>query len=100
MSTPGASPPPSEPMDRQPPRSDRPDSAVVILMITDENDCSIRESGQYFYAARDDIVLPHGSSACVANPNDRCCYFCNAAVPAGCSPDPTCSTPEPRDQDQ
>jgi hypothetical protein len=78
----------------------RPDSAVAIIALTDENDCSIRESGQYYYAARDNIILPHGSSACQTNPNDKCCYFCNSAVPAGCAPDPTCSQFTPRDKDQ
>jgi hypothetical protein len=78
----------------------RPDSAVAVVMLTDENDCSIQERGQYFYAARDDIILPHGSSPCAVNPNDRCCYFCNAAVPAGCPPDPSCQSPTPRTQDQ
>jgi hypothetical protein len=68
----------------------RPDSLVGIIMMTDENDCSIQESGQYYYAARADIILPHGSSVCAQNPNDKCCYFCNSAPPAGCQADPTC----------
>src|SRR5262249_19075911 len=55
---------------------------------------------QYYYAARDNIILPHGSSACVTNPNDKCCYFCNSVVPAGCTADPACIQPTPRDQDQ
>lgn len=78
----------------------RPDSAVAIVALTDENDCSIRESGQYYYAARDNIILPHGSSACATNPNDRCCYFCNSQPPDGCAADPTCGQPTPRTQDQ
>jgi len=68
-------------------------------MLSDENDCSIRESGQYYYAARDDIILPHGSAVCATNPNDKCCYFCNSAPPAGCQADPTCSTPTDKSQD-
>jgi hypothetical protein len=77
----------------------RPDSLVAVIMLSDENDCSIRESGQYYYAAREDIVLPHGSQACVTNPNDPCCYFCGTAPPAGCAADPTCSTPNMPVQD-
>jgi hypothetical protein len=77
----------------------RPDSLVAIIMMTDENDCSIQESGQYYYAARDNIILPHGSSVCATNPNDKCCYFCNSQPPAGCE-DPACKDPTPRTQDQ
>jgi hypothetical protein len=29
----------------------RPDSAVAVVMLSDENDCSIRDGGQYFLAA-------------------------------------------------
>jgi hypothetical protein len=78
----------------------RNDSAVAVVMLTDENDCSIQERGQYFYAARDNIILPHGSSVCATNPNDPCCYFCNAPVPPGCDADPTCQFGTPRTQDQ
>jgi hypothetical protein len=77
----------------------RSDSVVAIVELTDENDCSIREDGQYYYAARSDVVLPHGSSACATNPNDPCCYFCNAAVPDGCTADPECKTPLPAAKD-
>jgi hypothetical protein len=69
----------------------RPDSAVAVVVLSDENDCSIQEGGQYYYAARQDIILPHGSSVCATNPNDACCYFCNGdSPPVGCEPDPTC----------
>jgi hypothetical protein len=78
----------------------RPDSTVAVVELTDENDCSIRESGQYYYAARDNIILPHGSSACATNPNDIGCYFCNSTPPATCPTDPTCTTPTPRTDDQ
>jgi hypothetical protein len=78
----------------------RPDSAVAIVQLTDENDCSIRESDQYYYAARDNITLPHSSSACVTNPNDPCCYSCATKAPAGCKADPSCSTPANPNLDQ
>ncbi len=65
----------------------RPDSAVVVALVTDESDCSIRDSKQYYYAAREDIVLPNGTSACTTNPNDACCFSCASHAPAGC-PDP------------
>ncbi|HVU04881.1 MAG TPA: hypothetical protein VHE30_24190 [Polyangiaceae bacterium] len=70
----------------------RTDSLVAIIMVTDENDCSIRDTQQFFYAARQDIVLPNGSSICQTNPNDPCCYSCAASPPKGCQADPSCAT--------
>jgi hypothetical protein len=70
----------------------RPDSAVAVVVLSDENDCSIRDTNQFYYAARQDITLPRGSSACAANPNDPCCYSCATAPPAGCTADPVCQT--------
>src|SRR6185436_20106757 len=40
----------------------RPDSAVAIVVLSDENDCSIRPTGQYDFAARGDVTLPHSSA--------------------------------------
>jgi hypothetical protein len=69
----------------------RPDSLVAIIMMTDENDCSLRDSGQAFLVAEDG-PLPRASAACVTNPNDPCCYPCGSKPPAGCAADPTCAT--------
>jgi hypothetical protein len=71
----------------------RPDSAVAVVMLTDENDCSIRDERQYFYAATSPykVLLPHGSAVCATNPNDRCCYSCGSAPPSGCPADPACT---------
>jgi hypothetical protein len=82
-------------------RSDflRPDSLVAVVMITDENDCSIRDEGEGFYAlipasgAPATSVLGHGTTACRTNPNDPCCYNCFQPTPAGCpnkNTDPEC----------
>jgi hypothetical protein len=76
-------------------RSDflRPDSLVAVLMITDENDCSVSDGGQGFYSILPPDIhgfsaLQHGTSACLTNPNDKCCFNCNAqARPSDC-PDP------------
>ncbi|HVU03807.1 MAG TPA: hypothetical protein VHE30_18740 [Polyangiaceae bacterium] len=73
----------------------RPDSAVGIVLLTDENDCSIRDTQQFFYAARQDIVLPNAASVCATNPNDPCCYSCAASPPAGCAADPACTARQP-----
>jgi hypothetical protein len=69
----------------------RPDSVVGIVVLTDENDCSIQEGGQYYAVTRPDVILPHGSTVCTTNPNDPCCYWCYSQPPAGCAADPMCS---------
>jgi hypothetical protein len=78
----------------------RPDSLVAVIMVTDENDCSIVDSGQNFYAivppsgSPAKSILSHGTSACLTNPNDRCCVNCLQTPPAGCPPtqdDPQCA---------
>lgn len=81
----------------------RPDSALVILLLTDENDCSIRDSGFGFLAGQSldpngggPLVLPRGRVECASNPNDPCCASCGLPAPAGCSPteaDPICQLP-------
>jgi hypothetical protein len=69
----------------------RPDSLVAVIMVTDENDCSIQDSSQGFYAARADIPLPRATRECI-NPNDRCCRTCRTNPPPdGCQADPTCT---------
>jgi hypothetical protein len=73
----------------------RPDSSLVAVVLSNENDCSVQEGGQFYYSSRLDIVLPRGTAACAANPNDPCCFSCSTAPPSGCSADPTCpSTPD------
>jgi hypothetical protein len=83
----------------------RPDSALMIVLLTDENDCSIREGGQFFLAGQatepttgtSEFHLPRARVECGANPNDPCCASCGQATPAGCSPtesDPVCQLPK------
>jgi len=80
----------------------RPDSLVAVMMITDENDCSVQDFSQGFYsilpaslppgATTPITVLGHGTSACKTNPNDPCCYNC-FETRAGCpdkAQDPEC----------
>jgi hypothetical protein len=76
----------------------RPDSLVSIVMLTDENDCSIRddEFGNWLATVGDNRKLPpRATSACEKDPNDRCCLPCVATggIPEGClapSADPVC----------
>jgi hypothetical protein len=80
----------------------RPDSAVAVVLLTDENDCSTRDGGQYYLAAQGADIngqlyhLPRGRSECAKSPNDPCCASCGQETPEGCSPtpsDPSCLLP-------
>lgn len=69
----------------------RPDSLVAIIMLSDENDCSIQARGQYWVVAEQgSSPMYRGSSACDSDPNDPCCYSCPLGAPEGCAADPVC----------
>jgi hypothetical protein len=72
----------------------RPDSAVVIVILSDENDCSMIDYGQGWLVANEGR-LPRSMSRCAQNPNDRCCISCQQRdLPSGCpnpGQDPECS---------
>jgi hypothetical protein len=77
----------------------RPDSLVAVIAVTDENDCSIVDSGPGFYSiipasgVPPTSLLEHGTSTCLTNPNDPCCYNCSQDQLAGCpdkTADPEC----------
>jgi hypothetical protein len=74
----------------------RPDSLVAILMLSDEDDCSIRdEVGQFYlaaqaYAGANPFHLPRGTSACATDPESPLCQSCGQS---GAASDPTCSLP-------
>ena len=74
----------------------RPSSRLGIVMLSDENDCSLVVGGQSWVAFAIDDARPYyrGSSACDQNPNDPCCYSCQFAAPDGCSEDPACDIRE------
>lgn len=85
----------------------RPDSLVAIVMLTDENDCSLRSTGSAWLATQsrhptkpnDPWRMPRGTAACSTNPNDVCCRSCESGEltpPPGCTPlgaDPACKLP-------
>jgi len=77
----------------------RPDSVVAIVMLSDENDCSIRD-GEFGYLAASSTegTMPRSTSVCDTNPNDPCCLSCiQASWPDGCSnpsDDPKCRQSE------
>jgi len=76
----------------------RPSSALAIVMLGDENDCSVIDFGPGFVVGGIDAStqLPRGSEPCTVDPNDPCCRSCalaEAAPPEGCTPladDPVC----------
>jgi hypothetical protein len=71
----------------------RPDSLLAIILLSDENDCSIRDGGYGYIAAKTDesFRMWRARSECAADPNDPCCASCNQEPPAGCPEDPTCA---------
>src|SRR6185503_18259003 len=78
----------------------RPDSLLAIVMLTDENDCSIVDGGYGWLASQQDgdkFHLPNATAVCATKPNDSCCRSCQSLEnqpPAGCAPlanDPGCT---------
>jgi len=89
----------------------RPDSLLAIVMLSDENDCSIRDDGAGFFVSTTSnsngtVYMPRATSQCNANPNDPCCRSCaqkettppkdaNGNLCPALSADPVCkSTPD------
>jgi hypothetical protein len=78
----------------------RPSSLLAIIMLTDENDCSIKESGTSYLAAQQRALndpsleyhLPVPRAVCATDPNDPCCKSCGSD-PGTCAADPTCGPP-------
>jgi hypothetical protein len=65
----------------------RPDSLLAIIMLSDENDCSLRSTGQSWVMGsfgRGAAPMYAASSACVDDPTSACCYTCPNGPPAGC----------------
>jgi hypothetical protein len=71
----------------------RDDSLVAIIMLTDENDCSLQVGSQTWVVAaiNNGRTMFRGSSICATNPNDPCCYSCPLGAPAGCQADSICN---------
>jgi len=62
----------------------RSDSVLGIVMLSDENDCSVVDEGFGFMVARSSPMY-RSTSQCAANPNDNCCQSCGeTAAHAGC----------------
>lgn len=71
----------------------RADSVLAIVMLTDENDCSVVDNGYGWLIARA-MPMYRSTSAC-SNPNDKCCQSCGEqAANPGCpaiTSDPQCA---------
>lgn len=71
----------------------RPDSSVAVLLLTDENDCSVLDEG-YGWLVNRTARMYAANSICASDPNDRCCRSCGeAATLDGCpslADDPAC----------
>jgi hypothetical protein len=66
----------------------RPDSVLAIVMLSDENDCSIVDEGYGWLIARASPMY-RSTSACHTDPNDPCCQSCGEQTAnAGCAPPP------------
>jgi hypothetical protein len=64
----------------------RPDSVVAIVMLSDEDDCSIRDTDIAWWQADSNRGITRASAACDTDPNSACCYACSFDTPAGCAP--------------
>ncbi len=75
----------------------RPDSLLIIAMLSDENDCSTKEYGMFPIVNQlssgnggSTFHMPRARAICATNPDDPCCDSCGAPPPNGCGADPTC----------
>lgn len=72
----------------------RPDSVVLVIVLSDENDCSaVVDSRSWQLFSTSNQRMARGTSVCDTDPNDECCYSCEAERPVGCEADPRCSEP-------
>jgi hypothetical protein len=68
---------------------------VGVMVLSDENDCSVKTSGQAWYVLQDNASSPmwRAAESCEADPNNACCYSCGQAPPAGCTAAVNCGDP-------
>jgi hypothetical protein len=70
----------------------RPDSAVQVVILSDENDCSASVEMGWLVSLRS-TYLPRATSQCDSDPNDACCRSCGQTAEPGCpssNEDPNC----------
>jgi len=70
----------------------RSNSLLAIILLADENDCSIAVEGQGFLVMEPGTFY-RSTNACAADPNDKCCTTCfQGGVVEGCPSDNGCTT--------
>ncbi len=69
----------------------RPDSLVAVVLLSDENDCSIDVGKQPGFVLGTSPLF-RARAECAADPNDACCASCGMATPDGCAEDPICAS--------
>lgn len=70
----------------------RPDSAVMVVVLSDENDCSLRDDGYSWLVADQASPMPRARAICSEKPNDPCCRACaDQSTPSECGTDATCA---------
>jgi len=65
----------------------RPDSSLAIVILSDENDCSIRDDGVGWFVGSSSR-MPMATVECATNPGDPCCRSCaqnETEPPTGCA---------------
>ncbi|WP_437811616.1 hypothetical protein [Sorangium sp. So ce1078] len=73
----------------------RPSSLLAIIMLSDENDCSIREEGRNYLVAETSrgFRLWRPRTECATDPGHECCRSCSQKQD-GCPVDPACTGPD------
>ena len=64
----------------------RPNSSVAIVILSDENDCSIVDTGIGWFVGGNSR-MPRATEVCASDPNDACCRSCaqiEDTPPTGC----------------
>lgn len=74
----------------------RPNSLVAVVMLTDENDCSVQPAFSSVLRGKSDsgtnFRMPRARTECATSPDDPCCASCAQPTPAGCAVDPSCES--------
>lgn len=76
----------------------RPDSLLAVIMLSDENDCSVIDGGQAYLALEQGITMAPGTKACEKDPNSPDCHTCfGVGDPEKCPTGETWSDPGTED---
>jgi hypothetical protein len=65
-------------------------SNLAVILLTDEDDCSVDTTQQGFLALRSHAFF-RATSECELDPNDPCCSSCGLPVEAGCDAGGSCA---------